>query len=170
MSRTLIRIREGRPDDEVPLLALFDQAVTWSVARGQARQWGHEPWSRSPRAVARVRGLASKGELWIAEEGDSAVGALVVGHARPCQATNAGAPGQQSTRSKRAPRSSASAQAWATRMEPYPSPAWWGEVRTRVMYSSGSGTGSTYERHGFTRTRTFEVRGWPGQVLEQRLT
>jgi GNAT superfamily N-acetyltransferase len=27
-----------------------------------------------------------------------------------------------------------------------------------------------YESAGYTRTDTFEVKGWPGQVLERRLT
>ena len=74
-----LTIRRGSPADAGLLLALFDAAVQWLVARGQPEQWGATPWSENPRAVARVRALASGEGLWIAELDGDGVGALAVG-------------------------------------------------------------------------------------------
>ena len=65
------------------LLALFDEAVAWLVARGQPGQWGTVPWSQRPSAVGHVKAWAHGPGLRIAEEPDAtALGALVLG-ARP---------------------------------------------------------------------------------------
>lgn len=37
------QIRSGGHEDAPWLLALFDEAIEWLVARGQAGQWGAEP-------------------------------------------------------------------------------------------------------------------------------
>jgi ribosomal protein S18 acetylase RimI-like enzyme len=76
-------LRRGGPADEDALLALFDEAVAWLVARGQAGQWGSEPFSQRPDMRARVHGLATGGGLWIAERAGQAVGALAVEEAPP---------------------------------------------------------------------------------------
>ena len=60
-------IRRGTAADEDALLALFDEAVAWMVARGQERQWGDRPFSERPDALRRVRGMARHEGLWIAE-------------------------------------------------------------------------------------------------------
>jgi GNAT superfamily N-acetyltransferase len=70
--------RPGSREDAPALLALFDEAVSWLVARGQPGQWGAEPWSESERHREFVADLASSG-LTVAEDGGDVVGALVVG-------------------------------------------------------------------------------------------
>ena len=76
-----VRIRRGSAADAALVLALFDEAVAWLVARGQTGQWGTEPWSERPRAVAmRARLGAGPEGLRIAHEDDATpLGALVLG-------------------------------------------------------------------------------------------
>ena len=74
-------IRLGGPADVDWLLGLFDEAVAWMVARGQARQWGAQPWSQDPARRAQVTGLTERGGLRIAVLDGQDAGALVVGQA-----------------------------------------------------------------------------------------
>ena len=64
------------------MLALFDEAIAWLVARGQTGQWGSRPFSEIDARVAAAAEWAASGGLRIACEGDEPVGALVLG-ARP---------------------------------------------------------------------------------------
>ncbi|GLY64552.1 GNAT family N-acetyltransferase [Amycolatopsis taiwanensis] len=75
----MIEIRPGDGRDFPTLMAFFDDAVEWLVARGSARQWGTEPWSGNPQREDRVRGMATGGGLFIAELDGEPVGALVLG-------------------------------------------------------------------------------------------
>jgi len=79
----MVELRPGTPDDEQALLDLFDEAVTWLVARGQPEQWGSEPWSGSERHRAFVGDLARHERFVIAEEDGAVVGASVVGEPMP---------------------------------------------------------------------------------------
>ena len=78
-----LTIRPGGPADLDWLLGLFDEAVAWMVARGQAQQWGAEPWSGDPAARERVAGLIGGGGLRVAQRDGEDVGALIVGRAPP---------------------------------------------------------------------------------------
>src|SRR5919107_2272518 len=75
---TELALRRGDPDDFGALLALFDEAVAWMVARGQAGQWGDRPFSERREAGERVREFAASPGLWIVERDGEPVGALVV--------------------------------------------------------------------------------------------
>jgi GNAT superfamily N-acetyltransferase len=75
----MFEIRRGHVDDQDWLLSLFDEAVRWMVARGQSGQWGTEPFSDSPRRIARVGGMIDSGGLRVAEADGEPVAALVVG-------------------------------------------------------------------------------------------
>jgi GNAT superfamily N-acetyltransferase len=70
--------RPGSAADAPALLALFDEAVAWLVARNQPGQWGTEPFSESEPHRDFVTDLASSG-LTVAEDDGEVVGALVVG-------------------------------------------------------------------------------------------
>ena len=73
------RIRRGEAGDAETMLALFDEAVRWLIARDQPGQWGTTPWSTRPQAVARVRQWAQGPGLRMAEAEDGTVlGALVL--------------------------------------------------------------------------------------------
>ncbi|MFG3366189.1 hypothetical protein ACGF0K_14540 [Streptomyces sp. NPDC048156] len=37
------------------------------MSQGRTGQWGEQPWSRRPRAVAMVEEYVAKGQPWIAE-------------------------------------------------------------------------------------------------------
>src|ERR1700761_7371030 len=75
----MIEIRRGGDADAAWLLSLFDEAVEWMVARGQPGQGGSEPFSGTPRRVARVGGLIDSGGLRVAEADGEPVAAMVVG-------------------------------------------------------------------------------------------
>ena len=71
-------IRSGDSGDTDTLLRFFDEAVEWLVARGSAKQWGTEPWSRVPKRIERVKGMAADPGLRIAVVDGEAAGALIV--------------------------------------------------------------------------------------------
>ena len=62
-------------------MALFDEAITWLVCRGQVGQWGAAPASSRTPLRERVAGMASRGGLHLAEHEGALVGALAVGSA-----------------------------------------------------------------------------------------
>jgi GNAT superfamily N-acetyltransferase len=77
-----LQIRPGSADDTPALLALFDDAVAWLVARGQTGQWGTEPFSAQPSRVARAENWAASGGLWLAvDQSGTPAGAMVLGDA-----------------------------------------------------------------------------------------
>ena len=86
-----IAIRPGSPADEDALLALFDEAVAWMVARGQSGPWGDRPSPSGPRRAGACTRWRSTTGLWIAERDGAPVGALIVGE-RPAHVHPIGAP------------------------------------------------------------------------------
>jgi GNAT superfamily N-acetyltransferase len=60
-------VRAG-PCGRQQLVALFDDAVEWLVARGQTGQWGSQPFSQQPKQMARIEQWARE-ELWLAAPG-----------------------------------------------------------------------------------------------------
>jgi GNAT superfamily N-acetyltransferase len=169
-----LALRPGGPHDFPALLALFDEAVAWMVARGQPGQWGDRPFSERPEARERearerVRGFAASPGLWIAERGGAPVGALIVGAHPP-------------------------------HVEPVAVPELYIELLISSRAHAGSGIGARLVRHardiavdrgvdllrvdcwagaptlvawyecqGFRRSGTFDVGGWIGQVFEMPL-
>src|SRR5215213_612406 len=79
-----MRIRRGGPGDAEAVIALFDEAVAWMVARGQTGQWGSEPMSRNEKMVARVRSWARarRGTGRVCR-GAAAAGGLLCGRPAP---------------------------------------------------------------------------------------
>ncbi|MFD7509392.1 GNAT family N-acetyltransferase [Streptomyces sp. NPDC059853] len=73
-----MRIRSGGSDDVPLILGMLDGAVEWLVARGRTGQWGTEPWSARPKAVARVGEIVAGGEPWIAEIDGEPAGTLTL--------------------------------------------------------------------------------------------
>jgi GNAT superfamily N-acetyltransferase len=160
------RIREGAPADTESVLALFDDAVAWLVARKQVRQWGEEPFSRHGARVARIAEWAASGGLRIAEAGDAEpVGALVLG-ARPPWV-------------KPADRAERYIEALVTSRRHIGEDIGGELIRRAVQETRTAGVGllrvdcwgeaprlvAWYERQGFRRSATFDLNGWYGQVL-----
>jgi GNAT superfamily N-acetyltransferase len=164
-----LALRPGGPDDFAALLALFDEAVAWMVARGQPGQWGDRPFSERPEAIARVREFAAEPGLWIAERDGAPVGALILGahppHVEPVAvpevyiglliSSRAHAGNGIGARLVRHARDVAVDR---------------GVDLLRVDCWAGAPTlVGWYERQGFRRSGTFDVGGWIGQVFEMPL-
>jgi GNAT superfamily N-acetyltransferase len=166
-----MRIRAGDVADVPAVLALFDEAVAWMVARGNTEQWGTEPFSTQPQRVESTTTMVSRGDLRIAELDGVVVGALVTSDAPQPYIEPAGEPelyvNLLLTSRRYAGREIGSrllsyARALAEDR---------GVTLIRVdCYRGGDGALIRYyERNGFVRTQEFVVGEWPGQVLARRL-
>lgn len=172
MTLPVARIRRGETADAATMLALFDEAVTWLLARGQPGQWGTEPWSQRPEAVARVRQWASGPGLRIAEAADGApLGALVLGADHPPHVSPIATPERYIdalvTSRRHAGQGVGSELVAAAVQEARDDGVGvlrvdcWAEAPALVAW---------YERQGFTQTSRFDVDGWIGQVFAMRLS
>ena len=164
-----MRIRSGGPGDAGAVIALFDEAVAWMVARGQTGQWGSEPMSRNEKMVARVRGWAAGDGIWIMDDDGVAVGALVVGerpeHVHPVDEPELYVELLLSSRARAGERIGARLVEHAVALA---SEA--GLPLLRVdCWAGAPRLVEFYEEQGFVRDGTFDVRGWIGQVFSMRL-
>lgn len=166
-----LTIRLGQAADATVVVALFDEAVAWMVARGQPGQWGTEPFSASRRKVKFAKMLAGGGGLRIAELGGVPVGALAVGD-RPEHVSPAIGPELYINLllSSRPYAGRDIGGALVRRAVAEAREA--GLPRVRVDCWAGAPTlVAWYERQGFERTDRFEVNdGWIGQVFAIELT
>ncbi|GAA0408606.1 GNAT family N-acetyltransferase [Microbispora corallina] len=167
-----IQVRAGGPGDVPVLLRMFDDAVSWLTARGSAGQWGTEPWSRDPRRIERVRGIAASGGLSIAEIDGVPAGAIAVterppAHIPPVDERELYVDMLITARSHTgrgvgaALLDEARAEARTRGVTLLRVDCWAGGDGDLVRY---------YQGQGFTPTGKFDVGGWIGQVFEQRLT
>lgn len=166
---THLSLRTGGAADEGVLLGLFDEAVAWLVARGQTGQWGADPFSVRSDMRERVHALATNGGLWIAEHGGEPVGALALGTA-PSYApaadrsevyvelvlTSRRFSGMGIGRSlvDLAVRVGRERGVEQLRVD------CWADAERLVRW---------YEQVGFTRSDTFELAGWRGQLLTMEI-
>jgi GNAT superfamily N-acetyltransferase len=160
-------IRRGTAADEGALLDLFDEAVAWMVARGQPGQWGERPFSERPESRARVREFAESDGLWIAQRDDEPVGALIVGvhppHVAPIDRSELYIELLISARRHAGNGIGARLVRLADELALQR-----GVEVLRVDCWAGAPTlVGWYEAQGFTRSDTFDVRGWKGQVFEK---
>ena len=164
-----MRIRRGGPADADAVIALFDEAVTWMVARGQTGQWGSEPMSRNAKMVARVRDWAAGDGLWMMDDGRVVVGALVVGE-RPEHVHAVDEPELYielllSSRARAGERIGARLIEHAVALAREA-----GVPLLRVdCWAGAPRLVAFYEAQGFAQDGTFDVRGWQGQVFSMRL-
>jgi len=160
-----IEIRDGSWADSELLLALFDEAVSWLVARGQTGQWGTEPFSEQPARARQVRELARRGGLRIAELDGQPVGALAVGVA----------PGYAPSIEQRelyivlllTSRRHAGKRIGTHLIQRAVQEARLArcEVLRVDCWAGAPSLMRWYEKQGFERTERFDVNGWTGQVL-----
>jgi GNAT superfamily N-acetyltransferase len=164
-------VRAGRADDGAAVLALWDAAIAWLVARGQEEQWGTEPASARRPARDMVRQWAAGAGLRIAELDGEPVGASVIVRSRPeyvpptvqsetyllflvSDRARTGL-GIGSELVRRAAADARRAGSEALRVD------CWAGAPDLVAW---------YERQGFTRTVTFPVGDhWRGHLLEMPL-
>jgi len=167
--KRVLSIRRGSLDDLPAVLALLDEAVAWLVAREQTAQWGSVPWSERADASGRIRAMAAEGELWLAEMDGEPVGALIVGE-HPPHVHHVERPElyvNLLVSSRRHAGEGIGARLIRTAIER----AHAGDAALlRVDCWAGSPKlVGWYESQGFTRSGSFELRGWRGQVFEMNL-
>ena len=164
-----MRIRRGGPRDAEAVIALFDEAVAWMVARGQTGQWGSEPMSRNEKMVARVHEWAAGDGLWMMDDDGVAVGALVVGsrpsHVHPVEEAELYVELLLSSRARAGQRIGARLVEHAVGLArdagvPLLRVDCWAGAPRLVEF---------YEAQGFVRDGNFDVGGWTGQVFSMRL-
>jgi len=164
-----MRIEQGGAAGAARLLALFDDAVEWLVARGQTGQWGSEPFSANPARAARAVGWASGGGLWFAVDGTADAGAIVLGDAHDYV--------PPPTRQELYVQVLLTAAAWRGRGvgrrlidHALEQARAGGAEQLRVDCWAGvPELPAAYERLGFTRVASFDVNGWPGAILVREL-
>ncbi|KUF06139.1 GNAT family N-acetyltransferase [Leucobacter sp. G161] len=165
------RVRRASGADASAVLALFDEAIEWFVSFGNDRQWGTEPWSKQERRIRTVTGECELPEAWVAELPDGGiVGALVLGDAMD-YVPPASTPELyvRMLIASRRPEARGAGRRLMRFAEGRASAA--GLSMLRVDCYAG-GTGDLvrfYESCGYTRLSTFEVSGWPGQVLGREI-
>jgi RimJ/RimL family protein N-acetyltransferase len=158
-------IRRGGPSDEEALLALFDEAVAWMVARGQPGQWGDRPFSERPETRRRVREFAEHDGLWIAEHAGEPVGALIVGE-RPPHVAPIDRPELYIELLISARRHAGKGiGARLVRLADALAVEGGVEVLRVDCWAGAPALVAWYEAQGFTRAGTFDVSGWVGQVF-----
>jgi ribosomal protein S18 acetylase RimI-like enzyme len=168
---TEVTVRRGGPADVDLLLALFDEAIAWMVARDQPGQWGTAPMSARDGGRDRVRALCAGGGLRVARLDGEDVAALVVSDRPPPHVPGVDEPELYIdlllVSRRRAGRRIGEALV-ATALA---------EARERgvgvVRVDCWAGAPSLvawYEARGFRRAGTFEVNdGWRGQIFSMEL-
>lgn len=84
----MVALRRATVADTATVVALYDEAVAWLVARGRTDQWGSTPFSELPDTVALIRSRAAGGDMWLAENGARVLGAIVLDRAAPRYVTH----------------------------------------------------------------------------------
>ena len=161
--------RGGGAADAAAVMALFDEAVAWLVARGQTGQWGSEPLSANPRMVARVEAWSQGPGLWLAEAEGRVAGALVVGsrpdHVHPVSEPELYVELLLSSRALAGRGIGAALLAHAAALAREG-----GVGLLRVdCWAGAPSLVAFYEDQGFVRDGSFDVHGWIGQVFSMRL-
>ncbi|MEU4246504.1 GNAT family N-acetyltransferase [Amycolatopsis sp. NPDC026612] len=164
-------IRSGDSGDADTLLRFFDEAVEWLIARGSSKQWGTEPWSRVPKRIDAVKGMAADPGLRIAVVDGEPAGALIVSEDHD-QHVPAVDERELYIRLLITSRRFAGRRVGGRLVE-YALD----EARRRGIdlvrvdcWAGGDGELQRYyEGQGFKPTVRFDVGEWAGQVLEQRV-
>jgi ribosomal protein S18 acetylase RimI-like enzyme len=157
----------GGAADAPALVALFDEAVAWLVARGQTGQWGTEPFSASEARVDQLTRMAAGGGLRIAEAASGRpVGAIVLGERYPW-VEPAPVPERYVTALVTSRRHAGEDVGGALVRHAVAEVRAAGIPLLRVAcWADAPGLVAWYERQGFARSGTFVVKdGWRGQVL-----
>ena len=161
--------RAGLADMSI-LIKLFDDSIAWMVTRGFTDQWGSAPFSASSRQVDRCRVWASQ-TFFVCEVDGRPVAAMVLGkspdYVRPSVEAEAyilvlvGSHDAFGRGSGRHLLSVADDEARRLNLR---------KLRVDCFAGNDGALVRFYEGCGYRRSDTFEVAGWPGQVLERMLS
>ena len=166
------RHRRGSTDDLDALMALFDAAVDWLVARGQPDQWGTQPWSADPTKVRRMREMIAEGDLWVATgAGGEVVGALIVDET-PMPYVDPADERELYVRlliSDPRHRGENIGGSLLDRAKAIARRRGIGLLRVDCFAGGDGSLVRYYESQGFQRVAPFDVKGWPGMLLAQRV-
>lgn len=180
------------------MLRLMDIATDWLVKKGQTGQWGTERPSESPARLKQATELAGSGGTWIAvdtnllSDGDvesphqskdksageddglsiinGIVGAVTVG-----QASSYVQPATEPElyvkflASDRASSGKGIGTLLLDQARKLAREAGVSVLRLDCYAGGSGGLVRYYESQGFKRMEAFEAKGWPGQILIQRL-
>jgi GNAT superfamily N-acetyltransferase len=169
MSASALTIRPGDETDGPTVVALFDEAVAWLVARGQTGQWGATPFSERPGLRERVHEFRIGGGLYIAERDNVPAGVLVVGPA-PAYAPPTPVPELYIVlllSSRRSPGQGIGGALVDKAVELGHERG--AEVLRVDCWAHAPGLVRWYEKQGFIRSSRFELNGWQGQIFTMQL-
>lgn len=167
---TPFAFRVAGPDDAPVVLRLLDEAVVWLNSIGVTEQWGTRPWSGDPKRVAAVSGWVASGTTVIASAHGLTAGAMRVG-----EATEYAPPATEpelyvvALVGGRDPSARGAGRALLGLADEVARELGVGLLRVDCYAGGDQSLVRFYESAGFTRADPFEVKGWPGQVLERRL-
>ena len=163
-------VRPGGVADVPVLMDMFDEAVAWLAERGSTGQWGAAPHSGDPARVRRITELVAANETWVADRDGDPVGMLVVGSAMPYVPP----PTEPELYvviliARRGAHARGAGSALLAHAETRARQLGVGLQRVDCYAGGGGDLVRYYESQGFTRTDTFSVGNWPGQVLQKRI-
>lgn len=169
--KDLLNIRRAGVADAPAVLGLFDEVIEWFMAIGNPQQWGTEAWSSIPRRIIQVTDACALPGAWVAQDEQGRVRAfLALGEAMPYVPAATGP--ELYVRvliASRDARVRGIGRRLMTFADEQARAAGVDDLRVDC-YGGGSGElVRFYESCGYTRLSTFNVDGWPGQVLGRRL-
>lgn len=180
-----VTLRPGTVEDVPAMLRLMDIATAWLVKKGQTGQWGTERHSTNPDRIKQATELAESGGTWIAvdtnysppKSGDEELSVIngVVGAITLGQANHYVQPATEPElyvkylASDRASSGKGIGTLLLEKARALAREAGVSLLRLDCYAGGSGGLVRYYESQGFKRMEAFEAKGWPGQVLIQRL-
>lgn len=185
-----MRLRPGTVEDVPAMLRLMDIATNWLVKKGQTGQWGNGTLKHSdnPERIKKAKEFTESGGTWIAvddnyqsakEDGgeddglailNGIIGAVAVGPANH-YVPKATEPEMYVTflASDRASSGKGIGTLLLDKVRALAHEAGVSLIRLDCYAGGSGGLVRYYESQGFERKDAFEVKGWPCQILVQRL-
>jgi GNAT superfamily N-acetyltransferase len=163
-------VRPGDLADAPIVTALFDDSIRWMVARDMTAQWGSTPFSRVPKRVESIQKWSSSGGLRICERDGRPAAAMVLGEAQP-YVSSATEPEIYVVVlvGSHEPFARGAGAHLLTVADDEARERNVGLLRVDCFAGNDGALVRFYERCGYTKTETFTVGEWPGQVLERRI-
>ncbi|MFE5661423.1 GNAT family N-acetyltransferase [Streptomyces sp. NPDC056517] len=166
-----IGIRKGAAEDLPAILAVLDSAVVWLNGKGITAQWGTESFSGRPKAVKQVEDTMAEGDPWIVEIDGVPAGTMTLTPHPGKHVPRADEPEVYVRLLATDARFHGHGVGAALLAHAVEETRRQGVSLLRVDCFAGSEGRlvAYYEGQGFTRTETFLVGDWEGQVLERRV-